>query len=47
MLGVTEKTLIRWRHGSSQPHRSNVRRMAEVFECEPRTFMAPAERETA
>lgn len=39
LLGVTEKTLLRWRHGVSQPHRSNVRRMAEVFEQEPRWFV--------
>lgn len=39
MLGVTEKTLLRWRHGQYQPHRSNLRRMAEVFEREPRWFV--------
>lgn len=39
MLGVTEKTLIRWRNRQAVPHRSNVRRMAEVFDREPRWFV--------
>jgi transcriptional regulator with XRE-family HTH domain len=43
LIGVTEKTLWRWRSGKSQPQRSHVRRMAAVFEVEPISFYVDTE----
>lgn len=38
LIGVTEKTVWRWRQGSGQPKRAHVRQMAEAFECDPLSF---------
>jgi transcriptional regulator with XRE-family HTH domain len=44
LIGVTEKTVWRWRQGSgSMPRRAHVRRMAEVFECDRLSFFADHE----
>lgn len=40
LLGVTEKTVWRWRQGTgSMPRRSHVQRMSEVFDCDPLSFV--------
>jgi len=48
LIGVTEKTVWRWRQGlGSGPRRSHVQRMAEVFDREPIYFFERERQEAA
>ena len=47
LLGFPERSVSRWLTGAVEPRRSAVRRMAEVFECDPIDFYVEPEREAA
>lgn len=39
-MGVTEKTVWRWRNDTRfTPRKAHIRRMAELFDCEPHSFV--------